>query len=202
MNLVLAATLTETNIWDVGVANVIAGLALLALFYQIWDGRTQFSLLNKGYLEATPRMAFTARDPMRTFSNPEGHALTPEFPVDGITPTLDLKNCGNLPLKYEVKQFDVWMDDQLVVSAFEPTARRLGLLFPSGTTHFVRPAIWLDRDGRPMSLQRLSQIRFRFVISISYGTGRRLSSLCQRDYSYCLHAAGGNWNFISINDRW
>ncbi len=95
--------------------DLVALLALVALIYQIRSGNQQFKLLNKGYLDAKPRLdlGIDSLTNATRLNFGEAAVVPPELSVDALNPVIELENVGNLPLKYSVRKFAIWIGEEL-----------------------------------------------------------------------------------------
>jgi hypothetical protein len=193
----------EQFVKDYG-ANAIAFVALLALGYQIRSSNKQFRVLNKGYLNAMPRLDIgvdnaTAVQHVRFGGDV---VVSPDLPVDALNPVVNLENLGNLPLKYRIVKFDVWLRDQLLTKPLASTDNLTGVLYPKAQgTFFARPGIRPNERG-PIPFGELQTLTARIYIQISYGTTKDNESMFDREMDFRWMGNGGNVVFTEIRDKW
>lgn len=184
-------------------ANVIAFAALMVLGYQVWSTNNQFSELNKGLLNAMPRLDPALDNATAVQRVPFGgeQVVPADFAVDALNPVAELQNFGNLPLRYRVLKFDVWLNDQLRTQPFTSTDNVTGVLFPKAGTQFRRPGIRPDLRG-PMAFAQLQKLTARIHLQISYGTNADNERMFDRELEFRLLGNGGDILFKAINDKW
>jgi len=185
-------------------SDLIAFGALSLLGYQIWSANRQFGLLNKGYLNAAPRIDPARSDIVapRKIQFGGAESVDPAFPVEALNPVITLENVGNLPLKYRVLRFDVWIDGVLRTKPFGPADHVIGLLFPKTGTEFRIPGILLNSDSSPLPFSAVIRLQLRVHVAIEYNAGNEHPCLCDREYDFRLLANGGDMTIRAINDRW
>ena len=207
-------------------ANVIAFASLLALGYQIRSSnqqfrtqiaeskeqfqtqiaetKEQFRVLNQGYLNAMPRLDPARDGATSVIQVPFGgeKVVAANLSVDALNPVVNLENLGNLPLKYRIVKFDVWLNDQLRTSPLAATDNVNGVLYPKVQgNYFARPGIRLDVRG-PIPFGQLQKLTAKIHIQISYGTSKDDESMFDRESSFRWLGNGGNNVFTAIRDKW
>lgn len=185
-------------------ANIVAFAALVALCYQIWSGNQQFKLLNKGYLQASPNLEFGVNNLTKAVHIPfGGEPVGPGFLINALNPVALLSNLGNLPLKYRVRVFDVWINDELKTLPLTDADHVIGLLFPKQDgMMFRRKGIELGPTGTAFSFTHVMSLRLKIHLKMEYHEGSESPSILDREYSYQILENGGGYNITAIRDRW
>jgi hypothetical protein len=186
-------------------STLVAFVALVALGYQIYSANRQFGVLNRGYLNAFPNLSPSLDTLDHTVHVQTGGQLRidPNARFDGINLLVPLENMGNLPFKYEVKKFDVWINDVLRTAEFAKNDNTLGVLFPKQQgKYFQRAGIRINENGQGVAYGEIMSWRIKIHLEVHYHEYDEERRKLDRDYDFYFFTDGGKYVETTIRDKW
>lgn len=152
--------------------NIITGLTLFVLWSslkvtedQIELSKEQFKVINQGYLHVEPTMAL-GHDKLdlagRAARVPDG------APFQALLPRTILKNVGHMPIRYEVLEYDTYINDQNYSDQIDEKDA-FGILYPGQQLGYSRTAVYFDRlEHREIQYKQIKDLKIKNTLRIKY----------------------------------
>ena len=172
-------------------------------YQSLSTSKSQFKILNQGYLNVKPELHITV-------PNNEARLLTKvskmndDLLIDGLNPKLKLENVGKIPLKYDVEDFSIFLNDK-EYQRIEQGGRTTGVIYPEQTAIFELATVPFDHlePTKTIRFGSLKNTKIKSTIKIAYsniGSENRIK-YCDRKLHWTVYDNFIKYVWTDINDK-
>lgn len=154
---------TNLIIAVLGALIAIVSIVLSIMTYR--NSNSQFTIANQGYLQMEPRISGLTHPEVNVFASADIVADNQEF--QGANFMASLTNIGNIPLQYEITDFDVLFNGTKV-SGLKQTDNKKGILYPKQNLSFNIDTVPFNSDKSLVKFLDIKKIKITHVIKIRY----------------------------------
>jgi|GEM_PF-6997789 len=199
----------RTSVWT-WLPNVITGLTLIVLFItlmimrnQLIQANKQFIQVNQGYLKIHPYLNLSVDELDRIIAVGPDKIIKPDSTFNAFNYSVKMINVGNLPLQYEVKSFDVYINEELYSTPFKETDNTIGILYPSQDARFRRESVYFDKlQHKAIPFSDIQKMKIRTSIKIEYGGTNDKEKIVDRSLTWKIYGNIAKFTWSSWKDKW
>jgi len=148
------------------IPNIIAIFSLILAWRALNTTKEQFKLTNQGYLHVTPHMMPGMESKKELLLKIK--YISPDTRIDYLSPKVILENVGNIPLKYEVKLLDTYINNILCSEPIEEGSG-IGILYPKQKLNFNRASVSFEKiQQQSITYSELKELSVRNILKIEY----------------------------------
>lgn len=192
--------------------SLVTGMTLYVLYMtletmqmQVQSANRQFLHLNQGYLEIHPHVDPSLPDLDRVISVTGEQVINPNATFPSLNYYSVLKNIGNMPLRYNVEVYDVFINGEKYTLPFSPKDHTDGIIYPHQETTFNLKAVYLDKlQRKPIPYSDIQKLEQRNVIKITYYSTSDKSDLksIERTLTWRFLGNAARFSWEAVEDKW
>lgn len=169
---------------------VVTGLTLLVLWNQVELSKRQFNILNQGYLDVEPHMDFARDDIQAPIQLGPDTIFKPEAEFQALNFYVVLRNVGNLPVKYKVMTYAIFINGQRYNEDFTDKDNVIGLIYPKQQATFQMKAVYFNKlQHKPIRFKDIKRLNINNALRIQYNSSNDSGNMKEINRTF-------NWNIF------